>query len=260
MDNVFFSGIAQREIPIRQYQGWAPLFFQDASLYAAVFLADAKAAQAFLPTPQHKLLQPFFGKALVAFHCFNYRQSQLGPYSEVSVSLAMHFGSQPQLSPLRLARSVLQRAYHAYVLQLPVDSEPALFGGLDYYNVPKYLADLSFTEGVGRQNVKVRSAAGRAIFQLTMPQLKVKQVPQESKASLHTMELSTYPMIDGKSHCARGELNLIRHRSQFFPRGIDLQLGDAAEADPLRALNLGRALQYLYAPSCQLILHLPRRL
>jgi hypothetical protein len=179
----------------------------------------------------------------------------------------MHFGTQPRLSPLRLARSVLQRAYHAYVLQLPVDSEPALFGGLDYYNVPKYLADLSFEQIKGGQSVEVfsradpsKNAGGQLIFRLQMPELKTKSIPQRDRASLSTMELNTYPLIDGKTHCASGSLNLIQHGGQFFPRKVELSLGDDPMAEQLKGLKIGRALQSLYVPSCQLILDLPRRM
>lgn len=258
----FFSGIEQREIPIRQYRGYSPLFFQDASLMAAVFLADKRAAETFLPGDRHHLLEPLPGKALVAFHCFEYRESQLGPYAEVSVSLAMHYGSKRPISTLCLARSLLSRSYHAYVLQLPVTTEIALWGGLDYFNVPKFMARVTFEEGPGHRCATVRSAeaSDTLLLQISGPRLRTKHVPQTSKERLVTMALNTYPVIDGSPHRANGLLNLIEYGSAFLPRGVRLEMGDHPQAQALEKLRIGQALQYLYVPRCQLILHLPQRL
>lgn len=266
---IFFRGVAQEEIPIRQYRGWSPLFFTRASMMGAVFTAKLSAVQSLMPTNQHRPLRVGPRRALVAIHCFEYQESQIGPYSEVVLSIPVHCGAGPAAGPLRLARSALTGEFHSYVFQLPVDSEVALFGGLDYFNVPKYMTRIESERDNERRTCRVSDLeTGDLIFEFSGPRLVTKRHAQSHRTrqtrptrhdagELKTLSMHTYPVIDGKVRKATGTINLVQEAAQFMPRDVELELGNHPRATQIRGLELGRAIQYAYVPDCQMILSLP---
>ncbi len=259
-DELFFRHVTQRQIPIRQYQGYAPLFFPRVSMMAAVFAARMDQVASLLPTRKHRPLRVAPGRALVALHCFEYQSCQLGPYNEVVLSIAMQYGSWPVPSPIRLAQSFLTNAFHAFVFQLPVDSEVAMYGGIDYYNVPKYMTRIQFEQEGGVRRCMVRDRdTDELIFELSGPVIRCRTYSQDVSAAsaLRTLSLNTYPVIDGRPHRALGELNVIRMGQRLSPCGVALRLGSHARAEQLRGLDLRVITPYQYAPACQLILHEP---
>lgn len=258
--SAFFRGIAQKEIPIRQYAGWSPLFFTRVSMMGAIFTAKMSAVQALLPSKKHRALRVAPGRALVSIHCFQYQGCQIGAYNEVALSIPVHCGSGPVASPLRLAQSAFAGEFHAFVFQLPVDSEVALFGGIDYFNVPKYMTRIAFDTDSQRRSCRVVDPeTGKLIFGLTGPRIATQRHPQTRRdaCDLKTLTMRTYPVMDGKVRRATGTINLIQEGSRIMPKGVELDLGDHPRAAQLRELELGSAIQYVYVPECQMILSLP---
>ncbi|MBI2572051.1 MAG: acetoacetate decarboxylase family protein [Candidatus Schekmanbacteria bacterium] len=256
----FFRGVEQREIPIRQWRGYSPLFYYDASMTAVVFTADAAAVQALMPTPRHRPLRPLPGTALVAIHCFQYRASQLGAYCEVSLSAGISYTRDAWAhGALHLVRSVLSERYEAYVFQLPVDSEVAMAGGIDYLNVPKYMARMAFQERGGQLIVTVYGdeRGGPELFTLAVPSLPARahhSARARDVAPLRVMELASYPVKGGRTLRAELKVNLIDSATSWLPRGVALRLGEHGKARQLRALRLGHAVELIYAPRCEMIL------
>ncbi len=261
--SLFFDGITQRPLPVGEQQAFAPLFFPRASMMGAIFTADRDAVTALLPTTRHRPLSAGRGRALVALHCFEYQSSQLGPYNEVGVSLPIHLGAGPVLTPLCLVRSLWESAFHSFVVQLPVDSELARVGGVQYFNAPKFMTDIRYGEDAKRRTCRVTEpGTGALLFELAGPRLATRHHRQdlERREQLKTLTLHTYPVIDDEIRRATGVLNLIRERSVLLPRDVTLTLGSGPRAEELRSLRLGRALHYAYAPECQLLLNLPERI
>jgi hypothetical protein len=262
-ESSFFADVVQQKISIRGQPAFAPLFFQEASLFAVVFFADLDAARAMVPTKRHHVLSPLPGKALVAFHCFNYVRSQIGSYAEVCVSLAVSIDAPVLGHSLALVQSILTETYHGHVLQLPVTSELALQGGIDYFNAPKTMARISYTaeeDSRYRRCQVCEPESGRLLFSLRVPALSGgRRLALPARATNHprVMTLYTYPLIDQTITRAKAQINLRAAESRFFERRIALTLGDAPLMEPLHQLKLGRVAQFVDVPRCEMILYLP---
>jgi hypothetical protein len=223
-------------------------------MMGAVFLADLSAARAALPRSLEPLALPL-GKALVAVHAMEYKDTDIGPYNEVSVSIAVRRGwGLPLRSMFQTARSAVTGVYNAHVVSLPVTTETAVHGGVDFFNYPKYLADVTFRETAAHRVCTLRDkASGDVILEL-----EGRRLPTWSCAPSNEdlMILHTYPEIGGRLMRATMRVNRVE-RGVAHGRGVALRLGPHARAGQLGALKLGVPVEYVYAPRCQAVLFEP---
>jgi hypothetical protein len=249
----FFEGFAQKPVSIRGVPGKSPMFFRDFHMMGGVFLADLRGARAALPRSGYRALSLPLGRALVAVHCMEYKDSDIGPYNEVSLSIAVKRGWLP-LSLLQAARALSSRTYHAYVKALPVTTETALHGGVDFFNYPKYLADISFRETAAHRICTVRDReSGDAILEFEGRRLATWScAPQDENRAT----LLTYPEIGGRPMRAKLLVNRVECATAFL-RGAGLRLGPHFRAAEFRELGIGAVVEYAYAPRCQGILFEP---
>jgi hypothetical protein len=256
--SAFFDGIVQRELWIREHEARSPLFYRDAHVMGGLFTADLGRARALLPTERHHALSPFPGRAVVALHCLEYRHSDIGPYNEVSLAIAVAHGRRPLSEKLALARAAATGRYHAFVAMLPVTTEAALHGGIDVFGYPKFLADIAFTETDGARTCTVRDpSTGELIVEIRGARIATRRFPQDvPRHRLRTMSLTTYPQKDGATLEARLLVNLIEAGVSIGPR-MELRIGTHERAGLLRDLGLGLQLQHIHAPRCEAILTYP---
>jgi len=255
----FFAEYPQEEIQIRQYAAKSPLFYRDLHMMAAVFAADLETVRSLLPDGRYQPLRVARTRALVAVHCFEYRDSDIGPYNELSLSVGVHFGGKRVASPAAILASIWKEEYHGYVSELPVTTEVALYGGLDFFNFPKYLAEISFAQEAEHRICRLRDREsgelivafkGRA---LTSPGRVDKAKPPRPAR----MTLASYPQSDGKTLRARFALNLKDAARSWLRGHATLTPGTHPRAQLFRRLALGRPIQYIFAPSCEAILFPP---
>jgi hypothetical protein len=83
----FFSEIEHREVPWGQTSIAVPIFYRDVMSLGALFLASTARLRALLPSSRmHPLrITPWHGILSVSVNQF--RDSDLGPYNEVAVSV-----------------------------------------------------------------------------------------------------------------------------------------------------------------------------
>jgi hypothetical protein len=254
--SAFFTGIRQQPVDIRGVPGKSPMFFRDFSLMGGVFLADLAAVRAALPRGYRPLRLPF-GRGLVAVHCMEYKDSDIGPYNEVSLAVALKTGRLPFTSPLQAARAALTASYHAYVSALPVTTATALHGGVDFFNYPKYLADVSFRETASHRVCTLRDKeSGDLICEFEGRRLGTRCAPPDGA---NLMRLTTYPEMSGRMRRARLDVNRLECGTSWL-RGGSLRLGAHPRAAAFAALRLGPLVEYLYAPRCQGVLYRPEDL
>jgi hypothetical protein len=259
-DGTFFAGIAQEDLPIRDFVARSPLFYREAHVMGGFFTADLAWAQALLPTSRHRALRLLPGRTVIGVHCLEYRHSDIGPYNEVAVAVAVRCGRWPGLDAAALARAALTERYHAYVATLPVTTAAALHGGVDVFGYPKFLADISFSATATHRTCRVRDReTGELILEVCGARLRTRCFRQDvPRDRLKVMTLSTYPVKDGQTLEARLLVNQIERGISVGRADLCVRVGPGAGA-PLRGLALGRPLQYLYAPRCEAILFAPRR-
>ncbi len=277
----FFRGVAQRPLTVRwtdergearEARVSAPGIYPDVASMWALFTADLDAAVRLLgdagaPGP----LQPLRltrSRGLVAVHAFRYRESPVGPYDEVSVSVAVRPPGDSLPAPLSLARAALCDDLHGFVAQLPVTTEPALHAGIQLFGYPKFLADIRFESDAGSWRVAVRNRETGALLYALRGARLVARPPGRAHAlrllnrpaphgpAVRVTRFHSYPVLDGRVHHAILHFHALA-RASHVGRGCTLDLGDDPRATALRALRLGPVLQYTYAPQAEVLLEAP---
>lgn len=252
----FFRRYQQQDVSIRGVPGKAPMFFRELRMMGAIFAVPRPKALAALPGSAYKPLTLPSGLALAALHCMEYVDSDIGPYNEVSLAIALRRGWLPVPSLLKAANALRSQVFHAYVASLPVTTEVALHGGIDFFNFPKFLADISFRETSSHRICTVRDPVTKdLILEFEGRRLATWSCAPKDQ---NLLTLYTYPEIGGKTRRARLLIDQ-RERGSCLLRGASLRAGAHPRSAPFRALELGRPLHYVYAPRCRAVLFEPER-
>jgi hypothetical protein len=254
MKDFFSRNRRKKEIPIRQYVGRSPMFFKKFQLMAGVYTADIAACKAFMPNSDFNILQIMPGRCLIGIHCMEYYATDVGPYNEVSISVGI--APRPTFfSAWGIVKSALTQNFHAHILQLPVTTEVAYFGGVDYFNYPKFVADISFEERDGSRICTLsEQGSGKMIMEFEGRKIGTK------RSDLKTITLNSYPIMNGKMVHAKMCVNTLEMGERFFGSHGKVKIGSGDIADMLLKLNLGKEISYLYAPECQSVMYLPKPL
>jgi hypothetical protein len=150
-----------------------PILYKDASLLTIVVPVDATRASACLPPA----FEPWvvLGKAIAVLCAFEYRDTTIGPYSELGVGvLVRRAGRFPSF--FRFARD-MRREEDAglYVTNLPVTTEAARAAGADLWGYPRYVTGIEtiFREAdvriVLEKEVDIRAKRGRGPTSRALP-------------------------------------------------------------------------------------------
>jgi hypothetical protein len=220
-----------------------PVFYYDVTAVMVGFLTPLEKVQALLPSQRMKPLRATPWHAVTIISCFEYRDSDAGPYNEVAI--AFPFTLDKSVPVLTGLLGEIRRGPLAYVYKLPVTTEIAYQFGIDFYNYPKFMANIEFTH----ENNWIRcrlAEGGRHILTLSARQLDVTYSPRWRFHGITTRE----------NLILRSEI-IINVRKQAISRNpghIKLEIGDHELGKELRQLNLGRMVHYQYLPECQTIL------
>ena len=146
MSEDFFDGMEQIDLYVGDFKGKAPVFYRDARGFSAVFPANLLALRKLRPDKRLVPAQIFPGIGAVQLGAFEYRDTDVGPYNEFGVVIPLNSGQFLQVPAYNILRQLLQMEMHGYILHLPVTTEVARRGGVDYFNFPKFLASIDYTD------------------------------------------------------------------------------------------------------------------
>ena len=242
-DLAFFEQVDRLQKDCRGRAFRLPVFYYDVSAIMAAFLTPLEKVRALLPSPRMKPLRATPWHAVTVVSCFEYRDSDAGPYNEVAIAFPFTLDdSAPVLTGLL---GEIRRGPLAYVYKLPVTTELAYEFGVDFYNYPKFLASIEFTRA--GDWIRCRLAEGeRHILTLSARRLPVKPSPRWRFHGITTRD----------NRILRSEV-LVNVGSQAVSRNpahIRLDIGDHELGEQLRQLDLGRMVHAQYMPECQTIL------
>lgn len=251
--SAFLNGIVQSEFPMELFDrvGKLPVFYYDNSSMTAVFTASTKQVRALLPDPQMHPIELLPGRCVVAFSAFEYRDTDIDPYNEFSISFLMSYGRRT-LPGMHLLRGLASRCFEAYVWKLPVTTEIARWGGVELYGYPKFLADIDFKRHTGHTTCTL-SEGGRLILSLQGQALE--------GGPAKPLRYRAYSMKNGIPLCANVYTNPLEYAQTMSPNAASLVLGDHDIARQLQALDLSSSpLMFQYCPRNELVLFGPRNL
>jgi len=255
----FLEHFQQEELMIRDFSSKTPLFFNDLSMLLGIFTADYNVAKQHLPSDDFKLISPFPGKALIGINCFEYKSTDVGAYNEVSIAVAVEKkGIKPGF--ISIINSTLINNFHANILQLPVTTEVALHGGLDFFNYPKFLANIEYSENEKERICTVTDKSTKELlYRFSGKKIKTKKLDQNKPFNKLSKALyNSYPTMDSKLLKADLLVNQIEKGMQWMGNSFTIEIGTHEKSKLLRDLNPKKQMQYMYLPKAEAILFEPK--
>jgi hypothetical protein len=250
----FFDGVTQSDMTVAGQPAKVPIFYYDGTATQAVFAARLGALRRLMPDPRFSPARLAPGLGALAITCFEYRDTDLGPYNELAISVVLN---EPwflaNLPGRALVSSLRRRQLHAWVQHLPVTTEIARAGGVDFYNYPKFIAGIDFEE-----------AASRRVCRLSEGAEHILTLSGERIATPRSQELQLFSHLwmDRQPQGSEFKINALEMGVSLRPDAATLQLGErhpiARELAGLIAWR--RPLQYQYMARFEGILYGPEHL
>ena len=252
MKSEFLKSVMQWEFDWEGRKAKLPVFYYDNTALTAIYTASTSAVRALLPHPAMRPIELYPGRCLAAFTAFEYRETDIDPYNEFSISFPVTF-DRPQIPGVTAGLQMARRCYSAYVWQLPVTTEIARVGGVEMYGYPKFIADIDFTRDSGWVTCDL-SEGGKRILSL-----RGKALPT-SRGKV--VRFVTYSMKDGIPLVANVYQNPIEYAQSRRSQAAELTLGDEhPTAQKLMGIRLSPSpLMYQFSPVNEAILFAGRNL
>jgi hypothetical protein len=246
----FFDGIVQTYD--KEYDVLLPIFYYDASCFTSIYTADTEKVRAHLPFPEMKPVELLPGRSLVALTAFEYKDTDIAPYNEFSVSALITYRER-NIPVYSLLKQLLQNSLKTFILSLPVTTDRARRGGVELGGYPKFLADITFSE-TSDERICVVSKDNHRLLTFHGKKTKTKQGPKT--------HARVYTSMNGKAMCA----NLYMKQNAFSQAagrgksGLDIGTGHPM-CDILKNLGLGKhPIVYQYVPNYEAILFNPKNI
>jgi hypothetical protein len=165
----FFEGIKQTELNIGEHEFSVPLFYRDGEQMTGVFAARLSELRKMLPDPRFKPARIAPGVGAVTITCFEYRDTDIGPYNELAIGIPLNEPHYLPNVPGRAIISALRRGqFDTWVHHLPVTTEIARLGGVEFYNYPKFIASIDYEQTDRTRTCRLAEGAEH-ILTLTAP-------------------------------------------------------------------------------------------
>lgn len=250
----FFDGVTQSDVMIAGQPAKVPIFYYDGTATSAVFAARLGALRRLMPDPRFSPARLAPGLGAFAITCFEYRDTDIGPYNELAISVVLNEPwFLPNLPGRALIASLRRRQLHAWVHHLPVTTEIARAGGVDFYNYPKFIAGIDFQESEERRVCRLSEGA-EDILTLSGERIATPRSEQ--------FQLFSHLWMDRQPQSSEFKINAIEMGVSLSPQAATLELGErhpiARELADLIVRR--RPLQYQYLASFEGILYGPEHL
>ncbi len=202
--------------------------FRSLEAFGGQFDADAEAARRVLARPELDVVEHEPGRTSVRVMALDYHDVDLlAPYREVAIAL-----------PVRYRDADHDDEEGSFVLQMPVTSEEARWGGVEVYGFPKFVAAIELARD-GRTRVATVRAGGAHVLTLRVDSLESAQ----GQASFH-------------NYTVRGDHQLVESRFEIdgelaLGEGhATLELGAHAIADELRRMGIETRARTAFSVPC----------
>ncbi len=250
----FFEGVTQGDVVVDPFATKEPTFYYDGCATAAFFAAKLGALRRLMPDPRLSPARLAPGLGVVALMCFEYRDTDIGAYNEVAITVGLN---EPWFLPNLPGRALLsgmrRRQLHGWVHHLPVTTEIARALGVEICNYPKFIAKIDFAETPAERLCQI--AEGQEPI-LTLAGKRI------SSSRSGEIQLFSHLWMNRQPQTTEFKINAMQMGISLKPGAASLELGDrhpvARELDGL--LVSRRPIQYVYVPRFEAILYGPEHL
>jgi hypothetical protein len=252
--SAFFEGVAQGDVKHGDEVLKVPIFYYDGEVTVGIFPAKLAGLRKLLPDRRFNPARIAPGVGAIAMTCYEYRDTDIRPYNELAIAIPL---SEPYFRANPPGRAMLDQVrsgqFHAWVQHLPVTTELARAGGVDFYNYPKFLASIDYTEHAHSRSCRL--AEGEEEI-LTMSCEKI------AGGDTQDVQIFTHIWMDRQPQAAEFKIRGHRMGRSVKPGAARLTLGGR---HPI-ARELGdvllstKSIAAAYAPKIEGILYGPEQL
>jgi hypothetical protein len=241
--NDFYREIEHTPVPWRQYELHVPVFYPKIMLMTLSMLAPRERIRSLLPSSRLKPYRITPWHSILSITAYQYRESDIGPYNEVSIAVPVMLDEEAPLFTGVLRK--LPKVLMSYTHHLPVTTEIAREVGVEFAGYPKFIADIEFSEEDNWLSCELK-AEDQMVLKIKGRKLALEKAPR----------LRVNPLNYRRGYILRSEF-VISEREMGISKSsedVKLELGEHRIAEELRALSLGKVLRYGCCPQAQGIL------
>lgn len=242
----FFKGINQIEVKSGSYITKYPIFYREVSYLGLFLLASLDKIRDILPSKRMNPYRLTPWHSMFTITAAQYRNSDIGPYNQVSIGIPFVFDKQTPLFTGILHK--VPEVPLIYTLHIAVTTVHSLDSGIEMDNNPEFLADINFSKENNWINCKTDSE-GQNILSLSGRDIPVMLSPRQR----------VFPITQINDQLLRSEFNFSETMVGVSKKQSDVRLefGDHPIGQKIKDLYSGKVLQYQYCPSGQAILSTP---
>lgn len=250
----FFEGIRQTKMEVGGFEFQVPALYPDGEQITGVFPARMSALRKMLPDRRMTPARLAPGVGAITVTCFEYRQTDIDPYNELAIGVPLNEPWFRSNFPGRAMLSAVRRGqFDTWVHHLPVTTEIARLGGVDFYNYPKFIASIDFEQTEKTRTCRLAEGAEH-ILTLSCPRLK----------NGRTQKVQIFSHLYQNREPQDSEFKILAHDMgrSIRPGAARLELGkEHPIAKELKhALISTRSIAAVYSPRIEGILYGPHHL
>ncbi len=216
--SAFFEGVPQVDATLAGESAKLPIFYYDGTAQTAVFPAKLGALRKLLPDPRFVPARLAPGLGAVSVTCFEYRDTDIGPYNELAIAIVLNHPPFTSNLPGRAMLAGLRsKQLHAWVHHLPVTTEIARVGGVDLYNYPKFVGSIDFEEHGSRRSCRLGEGEEH-ILTLDGPLIETPHSGQ--------VQLFSHLWMDRQPQESEFKLNIVAGGRSLRRGAAQLELGE----------------------------------
>jgi len=214
-----------------------PCIVRDACSATATWLVSSRAAQRLLPGPELEIAEVMPGRGLLSIACIDYRDNDLGNYTEVSIAFFVRERDARRGIPYAGTAFDMMRGHlPTHIIHLPVNQSFSCEAGQTIWGFPKTVDEIEF-DTTGERALCTWNRDGHNVLRVSMPIGGTRSFSEQT--------FCTYSYIDGELH--KTEFASSADDLGIQLGGADIELGADPIADELRSLGLPkRALMSLW--------------
>jgi hypothetical protein len=204
-----------------------PVEVRAAKNWIAVYTVDAEPVRRLVEPTGLEVAEVRLGKAFVTIGFVEYSDTDLGAYHEFMVGIAVRKHDAAPATAREKSREVRKNRAGVYIHHLPVDDQFSMDAGRGIWGYPKTMMDFERTDRGRSTSWTLRSGGAKVITMTWSP----RWFPMPRSAVP-----PTYTLLDGVLRLTPWTSNPQGVRGR--PGGVEVELGEGAIADDLRAIGL----------------------
>jgi len=208
----FFKDIKEfKTVKIGDYVARIPILYYDVDSFIAIYSADADKVSAALPSPRLKPIKIGPHRAGLVLGYNDTQASSIGAYREFLIGIPC------------TCRHEGKTIFGIYIYKMPLTSDIARVGGIEYWGFPKFMADIDATENDRNISLKIKEGS-REILDMELG--KKGAMPWSTPGSLGVFTIKDGHIIYTKGiGKAKGKIRLGGHskiKSGPHQMGVEL--------------------------------------